>query len=58
MQDISHGDNGTEMVLNGTEKTKLHKKNRLEGDCYLMLGHKGGITEERMDDQIIEGSEK
>ena len=46
------------MEKNGTEKTKLHKKDRPEGDCYLTLGHKGGITEERIDGQIIEGSKK
>lgn len=46
------------MEISGTEKTKLGKKDRLEADCHLMLGHKEGITEERIDGQIIEGSGK
>lgn len=46
------------METSGTEKTKEGKKDRLEGDCHLTLGHKKGITEERIDGQIVEGSEK
>lgn len=46
------------MEMSSTEKTKLGKKDRLEGDCHLMLGHKEETTKERIDGQIIEGNEK